>query len=99
MWTSRHLIPMRPTVEPDMLAPMESFEDEGIFWLPGRDDAQLAGRLKFDAVDGATLSLMAGLASLQDQLRVKPPMFGILGLAGKGYLILVNCFKTNITLK
>lgn len=86
-------------VEPDMLAPMESFEDEGIFWLPGKDDAQLAGRLKFDAVDGATLSLMGGFGDIQEQFSDQARMVRIHGVAGKRYLTLDRCFNTNTTLE
>lgn len=31
---------------------MRSFDDLGVFWLPGHDDDRLAGRLRFDPVDG-----------------------------------------------
>lgn len=46
---------------------MEPFEYEGIFWLPVKDNVQLAGRLKFDAAEGATLNLMGGFGAIQEQ--------------------------------
>jgi hypothetical protein len=76
---------------------MESFEDEGVFWLPGKDDAQLAGRLKFDAVEGATLNLMGGFGNLQEQFGDQARMIRIHGVAGKRYLTLDRCFNINTT--
>ena len=76
---------------------MESFEDEGVFWLPGKESAQQAGRLRFDAVEGATLSVIGGFGDLQEQFSGQERMVRIHGVAGKRYLTLDRCFNTNTT--
>jgi hypothetical protein len=76
---------------------MKPFEDEGMFWLPGKEDEQRAGRLKFDAVEGATLSLMGGFGNIIDQFSNQARMIRIHGVAGKRYLTLDGCFITDTT--
>jgi hypothetical protein len=76
---------------------MEPFEDEGVFWRPGKEDVQQAGRLKFDAAEGATLDLIGGFGDLQEQFSDQARMIRIHGVAGKRYLTLDRCFNTNTT--
>jgi len=60
---------------------MKPFEDEGVFWLPGKDDAQQAGRLRFDAVEGATLSVVGGFGDVQEHFSDQARMIRIHGVA------------------
>lgn len=76
---------------------MEPFEDEGVFWRPGKEAVQQAGRLKFDAAEGATLDLIGGFGDLQEQFSDQARMIRIHGVAGKRYLTLDRCFNTNTT--
>ena len=76
---------------------MEPFENEGIFWLPVKDNVQLAGRLKFDPAEGATLNLMGGFGAIQEQFSDQARMIRMHGVAGKRYLTLDGCFNTDTT--
>ena len=76
---------------------MEPFEDEGVFWLPGNEGEKRTGRLKFDAVEGATLSLVGGFGNVIEQFSNQARMIRIHGVAGKRYLTLDGCFITNTT--
>jgi hypothetical protein len=76
---------------------VDSFDDEGVFWLPGNHNQQVAGRLKFDPVEGATLSLIGGFGDLPQQFNDQARMIRIHGVAGKRYLTLDHCFNTNTT--
>lgn len=78
---------------------MESFEDEGVFWLPGKEGDQRAGRLKFDPADGATLYLTGGFGDITDQFNNQVRMRRIHGAAGKRHLTLDGCFNTNTELE
>ena len=78
---------------------MEAFDDEGIFWLPGKDAEQKTGRLTFDPVEGATLNLMGGFGEIQEQFNGQTRMRRIHGIAGKRYLTLDGCFNTNTNLE
>jgi len=74
---------------------MEAFEHDGVFWLPGKEDEQCAGRLKFDPARDATLSLIGGFGSLLQQFSNQRRIVRIHGTAGKRYLTLDGCFNTN----
>jgi ApeA N-terminal domain 1/Apea-like HEPN len=74
---------------------MEPFEHEGVFWRPGEETVQVAGRLTFDPVEGATLSLLGGFGDIRDQFTQQSKIIRIHGVAGKRYLTLGDCFKTN----
>jgi hypothetical protein len=76
---------------------MDSFDDEGLFWLPGKDNQKVAGHLKFDPIEGATLSLIGGFGDLPQQFNGQARMLRIHGVAGKRYLTLDHCFITNTT--
>jgi len=76
---------------------MEAFEDEGVFWLPGQESAGVAGRLKFDPIEGATLSLAGIIEGLLPHFQRARGIIRLHGVAGKRYLTLDNCFATNNT--
>ncbi|MEU0109665.1 HEPN domain-containing protein [Streptomyces sp. NPDC006251] len=76
---------------------MESFESDGLFWLPEADGDQVAGRISFSATDGVKLNLIGGLsdtssfANLNNAIR-----FPIIhGVAGKRYLTLQGCTRSS----
>lgn len=71
---------------------MDSFEDDGIFWLPGRESERIAGRLTFDAAEGSSLALLGAFGGIQAQLNAGPSTIRIHGIAGKRYLTLDQCF-------
>jgi hypothetical protein len=70
---------------------MKPFEGEGVFWLPHDDEYQLAGKVTFDPIEGATLSLFGAFDGLNKQ-NVEYPTMRIHGVAGKRYLTLDKCF-------
>jgi ApeA N-terminal domain 1 len=76
---------------------MESFDDEGAFWLPGKDGNQIAGRLTFDPADGATLKLMGGFGDLMQQLNPAPRLPRLHGVAGRRFLTLDGCMLSDST--
>jgi hypothetical protein len=70
---------------------MEAFEDEGVFWLPGRNADQLPGRLTFDPAEGAMLDIIGGFGEqFNDQTR----MLRIHGRARRRDLTLDECIIT-----
>jgi hypothetical protein len=77
---------------------LEAFEHEGLFWLPADEENKVAGKLKFDPTDGATLSLLGAFGTLQQQFTSTPPILRIHGVAGRRHLTLNECFLTNTTL-
>lgn len=77
------------------IAGMESFEDDGVFWLPDKDAERRTGRLSFDPVEGATLDIMGGFGEIQEQFNDQTRMRRIHGIAGKRYLTLDGCFNTS----
>ena len=74
---------------------MKGFEDDGVFWLPGNESNSAAGHLKFDSVEGATLSLTGTLQDLMEHFQRSQSAIRIHGVAGKRYLTLDDCFATN----
>ena len=78
---------------------MEPFDDEGIFWLPGKDTDQRTGRLKFDPADGATLNIMGSFGDVAEQFNNQARLLRIHGVAGKRYLTLDGCMNTDTTLE
>jgi hypothetical protein len=76
---------------------MDSFDHDGVFWLPDRENDQRTGRLKFDPVEGATLELIGAFGDIKDQFNPEPGTLRIHGVAGKRYLTLDHCFMTNST--
>lgn len=78
---------------------MESFGCDGIFWLPGAEDRQCAGRLTFDSATGASLGLLGSLSDLGSHFGSDSRICRIHGLAGKRYLTLDGCQVTNSTME
>jgi ApeA N-terminal domain 1 len=76
---------------------MEAFEDEGVFWLPGNESETVAGRLRFDPIEGATLSLTGIIENLMPHFQRARGVIRLHGVAGRRYLTLDNCFATNTT--
>lgn len=76
---------------------MESFEDDGVFWLPDKETERRTGRIKFDPAEGATLNIMGGFGDLTDQFNNQARLLRIHGIAGKRYLTLDNCMNSNST--
>lgn len=72
---------------------MESFECEGIWWLPN-DEKKICGKLKFDSQDGAELKTIGFFKSEMESLDLK--RYGIiLGSTDKGLMTLVNTIETH----
>ncbi len=78
---------------------MESFEDEGVFWLPGKESDQRTGRIKFESTEGATLSIMGGFGDIAEQFNNQARLLRVHGIAGKRYLTLDNCLNSGTTLE
>ena len=76
---------------------MESFEDEGVFWLPGKESDQRTGRLKFGPAEGASLYVMGGFGDIQEQFSDQARLRRIHGAAGKHHLTLDGCINTDTT--
>ncbi|MGW1211214.1 ApeA N-terminal domain 1-containing protein [Streptomyces sp. NPDC002499] len=76
---------------------MESFESDGLFWLPETEDDQVAGRISFTASDGVKLSLIGALSetSTFGDLNTSARFPIIHGVAGKRYLTLQGCTRSN----
>lgn len=71
---------------------MKPFEGEGVFWLPNDDETQVAGKIAFDPVKGATLTLFGAFGNPYQQVAAGSPTFRIHGVAAKRYLTLEKCF-------
>ena len=67
---------------------MDGFEEQGEWWLPGREDDTRPGTLSFDPDTGATLALFGGL--LGDDPGTYPRIFGT---TGSGAYTLADCFQ------
>jgi len=81
------------------LARMESFEDEGLFWLPGGEQEQRAGRLKFDSAEGGTLSIIGGFGSFPQQFTNQERLTRLHGVAGGRFLTLDRCLSSNTSVR
>ena len=86
---------------------MQELEIEGLFWLSSNPDDKVAGRLRFDAVNGAELNLIgsfhglptSGPHSISDVFfRLDAPV-RVLGIAGRKLLTLEHCKHAGITLE
>ena len=92
---------------------MESWETDGQFWIAGKPDRKVAGRLVFDEVDGLQLDLIGSLhdpldvlasqsgndvrLSLDELFGANPNAARILGETLKGHLTLANCYRDTAT--
>lgn len=75
---------------------VESFEADGLFWLPENEDDQVAGRIIFDPSSGGRLELIGNFADIEgDELSDQNVL--IHGVAGRRYLTLRNCFHRGYT--
>ncbi|MFF5424743.1 MULTISPECIES: HEPN domain-containing protein [unclassified Streptomyces] len=72
---------------------MEAFETDGLFWLPGRSEETIGGRINFDPVKGVKLSLIGSFSDSEfsDDLDDGPDQSIIHGVAGKRFLMLLDC--------
>ena len=75
---------------------MEDLDVEGLFWLEGAPDDKVAGRLKFEASNGAHLDLIGSLSGLEWSDKLGGP-FRIHGVAANRLLTLDNCLQTGRT--
>ena len=78
---------------------MEELNLEGVFWLETMPDDQVAGRLTFDAVNGAELDLIGSFHSLQKLFNELERPVRIHGIAGGNLLTLVDCLRTNLSMQ
>jgi hypothetical protein len=66
----------------------DSFAEEGLWWLPGREAHPVAGTVSFDPSDGATLKLLGflndGAASFGAMVDLKAERATIFGVTKKG---------------
>ena len=74
---------------------MEELNLEGVFWLEATPDKQVAGRLTFDAVDGAELDLIGSFHRLHELFNELERPVRIHGIAGGKVLTLIDCSLTN----
>jgi hypothetical protein len=75
---------------------VESFESDGLFWLPGSESDQIAGRVSFTASDGVKLALIGGFSDLSSEYLHFPLIHGV---AGKRYLTLQGCTRSRYQLE
>ncbi len=78
---------------------MEELNLEGVFWLETMPDDQVAGRLTFDAVNGAELDLIGSFHSLQKLFNELERPVRIHGIAGGKALTLLDCLRTNMSIQ
>ncbi|MDQ0796608.1 HEPN domain-containing protein [Streptomyces sp. B1I3] len=72
---------------------MEAFESDGLFWLPGDESAQVAGRISFDPSTGTLLHLIGSFSEDDFGDEEKPAPEVVIGVAGKRYLTLKGCSR------
>lgn len=75
---------------------MEPLDLDGLFWLEDAPDEQIAGRLTFNAQDGAHLSLIGSFDGLDRFGELGGPV-RIHGVAGKRLLTLENSYQIGKT--
>ncbi|MEU6425622.1 HEPN domain-containing protein [Microbispora sp. NPDC046973] len=68
---------------------MEEIDSLGVFWLPGRDEDQLSGRLQFDPIEGIDLVLVG---EFESRLRSGEPIPQIVGWIESKQVTLDNCY-------
>ncbi|MFI7234298.1 HEPN domain-containing protein [Streptomyces cyaneofuscatus] len=73
------------------MSTVEAFESDGLFWLPGDEDNQVAGRVSFDPAAGTLLNLIGSISDEDFGDDEKPSPEIIVGVAGKRYLTLTGC--------
>ncbi|MFE5770900.1 HEPN domain-containing protein [Streptomyces sp. NPDC056485] len=72
---------------------VDSFESDGLFWLPEDKENQIAGRISFDPSKGARLSLIGSFSefNFEEELDSRLSRGVIHGVAGKKFLTLIDC--------
>ena len=78
---------------------MDNLHMEGVFWLAGNPDRQVAGRLTFDATNGAQLDLIGSFHGLSEFGDLPGETVRIQGVAGKKSLTLDECLQTRRTIE
>ena len=78
---------------------MEDLNLEGFFWLDAMPDDKVAGRLTFDAVNGADLDLFGSFHSLQKMFDEVEHPVRIHGIAEKKLLTLVDCWRVSSSIQ
>jgi ApeA N-terminal domain 1 len=73
---------------------VEAFDDEGVFWLPGKKADQRTGRLTFDPAEGATLTITGVFGDIDEQSNDQTRMRRVHGTTGRRHLTLDGCFNT-----
>src|SRR4051812_7727996 len=69
---------------------MQDIDTLGVFWLSGREEDQLSGRLQFHPKDGITLSLVGRLEGRENVIE---PTIRILGVTDRNYITLDQGFS------
>ncbi len=78
---------------------MLRIDADGTFWLPGQHDAPIAGRIKYDSVDGGSLSLIGsfgGMSGIANAAASSGERIRVHGAAGKRLLTLDDCLQTRV---
>ena len=78
---------------------MEELYLEGFFWLEATPDDEVAGRLTFDAVNGAELDLIGSFHPLQESFDELEHPIRIHGIAGGKLFTLIGCLRTNTSMQ
>ena len=78
---------------------MKSLDVEGLFWLTTEPQNEVAGRLTFDATNGAQLSLIGAFHELSEFGDLPAEPVRIQGVAGKKSLTLDECLRTRRTIE
>ncbi|QQM40931.1 ApeA N-terminal domain 1-containing protein [Streptomyces liliifuscus] len=75
---------------------MESFESDGLFWLPNQEEDQVAGRVSFSPITGTRLSLIGGFSETPfGDMENGPEASIIHGVAGKRFLTLIGSSRAS----
>lgn len=75
---------------------MDTFESDGLFWLPEKEDNQVAGRVSFDPAKGTRLALIGGFSEIAfDDFGNGAQIPVIHGVAGKRFLTFVDCNRVS----
>jgi hypothetical protein len=71
-------------------------DSDGLFWLPASPDTKVAGRLQFLPEAGVSeLALIGNITAGQEPPEPRERYSRILGVAGKKYVTLEDCFQTS----
>lgn len=78
---------------------MNNFELNGIWWIPQKPALKIAGTLRYDSTEGASLDLIGTFKNLPDLTNVSAPDI-VLGFAGGKAVTLYKCIesRTNMSM-